>query len=687
MKSRLAVVLGVFLLAVAFPAPAATTTQVRLLLAAEAARPGDTVLAAVHLRMAPGWHTYWRFGGDSGGPTTVKWDLPAGVTAGEIQWPVPEKLKQDDLITYVHHGEILLLIPLQLAANLAPGPLELKAKISWLECEKLCIPGKGEVSAKLIIGGETKPSADTPAIEAAKNFLPQSGAALGAKALWDGSPADDPRALIIEWNSTAMKEADFFPYSSDTFEVQSATDRLPDDGGKIRLRKKVKKTEGNWPAEIMGIVVTGEGSERAAYEVKLAPATGAGSSSTSATSAGKDEPLWLQLIYAFIGGLILNIMPCVLPVISLKIFGFIRQSGESPARLRALGLAYGAGVLLSLLALAMFVIGLQQAGKSAGWGVQFQNPIFVVAVTTLVVLVALNLFGLFEVTLGGGAMGAASSLAAREGMPGAFFNGGLAVVLATPCTAPFLASALGYAFRQSPAVIALFFLTIGLGLASPYVVLCFAPKLLRFLPKPGAWMEKFKIALGFPVLATAIWLFSVGRELMGKEDALWFGLFLVVLALGAWVWGEFVQRGSARRGLAMVLSLGMVLGFGAYAALRAPPTKWEVWSTAALEKARATGRPVLVDFTADWCLTCQANKKTSIDVASVQAKLKDIKAVMLLGDYTREDPAITAELKKFNRAGVPLVLVYPRDKTAPPLVLPEILTPGIMLDALEKAGK
>ena len=412
-----------------------------------------------------------------------------------------------------------------------------------------------------------------------------------------------------------------------------------------------------------------------------------------------------MFLYAFIGGLILNIMPCVLPVIALKILGFVSQSKDAPARVRKLGLIYAAGVLVSFLVLAALVVAVKAAGHRAGWGMQFSSPQFIVLLTVLVTLVALNLFGVFEVTLGGRAMGAAGNLTSKHGASGAFFNGVLATVLATPCTAPFLGAALGFAFAQPALIIVLMFLTIGAGLAFPYVLLSWEPAWLKFLPKPGAWMEKFKIAMGFPMLATAVWLLNLTPIFYGKR-VWWLGLFLVLVAMAAWVFGEFFQRGRSRRGVALlfvVALLGIGYGYAIESQLRwrepLPPEEksslkespdgiaWEKWSPEAVALARAAGRPVFVDFTADWCVTCQVNKKTSIEVASVRAKLKEINAVALLGDNTRFPADIADELAKFNRAGVPLVLVYPADASQPTIVLPEALTPGIVLGALERAAK
>ena len=413
-----------------------------------------------------------------------------------------------------------------------------------------------------------------------------------------------------------------------------------------------------------------------------------------------------MLLYAFLGGLILNVMPCVLPVIALKILGFVGQAKDEPRQVRKLGLTYALGVLVSFLVLAGLVIGVKAAGHQAGWGMQFGNPQFLVLLTALVTLVALNLFGLFEINPGGRVMGAAGTLASKHGPAGAFFNGVLATILATPCTAPFLGAALGFAFTQAAGIIVLMFLVVGLGLASPYLILSWQPAWLKFLPKPGAWMERFKVAMGFPMLATAMWLFSLIPLHYGKRS-LWLGLFLVILALAAWVYGEFVQRARTHRGLGMAAALVLLIGGYLYAVegqlqWRSPATEpalagslkegpdgigWQRWSPAVVAQARSQGHPVFVDFTADWCLTCQANKRIAIDIPSVRAKLKQTSALALLGDYTRLPDDITAELNRFGRAGVPLVLVYPKNPNQPPAVLPEVLTPGTVLDALDRAAR
>ena len=693
---------------VALPLLAAGTaprTQVSLLLDQEVAQPGDTVMAGVRLKMAPGWHTYWRNSGESGGPTTIEWQLPEGITAGPIQWPVPEKLETAGITTFVYHDEVLLLTPLSLARDLTPGARQIKAAVSWLECEKVCVLGETDVEAVFGVGPESKPSGEATVFAAARVRRPRSALGIALAARWETGAAPDERRLVIE---TGLKEAeDFLPYERLDYEVTPAVERAVADGS-VALKKLAKRDGGDWPGEMMGLLIATEDGRRVGYEVTLWIDDRAGPGGSAAIPLPASRSLALMLWFAFLGGLILNVMPCVLPVIALKILGFVNQSKEAPARVRKLGLIYGAGVLTSFLVLAALVIAVKAAGQRASWGMQFGNPVFIVLLTTLVTLVALNLFGVFEVTLGGNVMSAAGQLAAKAGAAGAFFHGVLATALATPCTAPFLGAALGFAFAQPPSVIGLMFTTVGVGLALPYVLLSWHPGWLKFLPRPGAWMERFKIAMGFPMLATALWLFTLAAEHYG--DVFWLGVFLVTVALAAWVYGEFVQRGRAHKGLALSIA-AVFLAFGYAYALekelrwRTPSGKpeagadepilregpdgieWRRWSPAAVAKARAEGRPVFVDFTANWCWTCKVNQKTSIEIPSVRAKLKEINAVALLGDYTKTPPEITDELARFDRAGVPLVLVYPKGTTQPPMVLPELLTPGTVLEALAKAAK
>ena len=664
--------------------------------------------------MDPGWHTYWQNAGASGIPTTIDWKLPPDIRAEAPQWPVPEKLADKDLTTYIYRDEVVVLVPLKLAPNLSAGKVSLKATVSWLECDVQCVPGHANVDADLTIGSETKPSPDAALIAAWEKKLPRHDPVIAARASWEKPANGDSRPIVIEWKSGGEpREADFFPDASETFEVQPQIERVAADPGTIRIRKDVKKLSGDWPSRISGLLVEGSGPGKQAYEASLelgprkSPAVrtvpGGNLIGASPTPA-----LWRMLLYAFVGGLILNIMPCVLPVIALKILGFVGQAKDNPARARFLGLVYAAGVLVSFLALAGLVLGIKAAGHKAGWGVQFSSPYFLVAMTTLVTLIALNLFGVFEVHLGGRTMDAAANLSSKHGAAGAFFNGLLATVLATSCTAPFLGAAVGFAFAPSQTATTTLsvFLCVGIGLAFPYVLLAWEPRWLKVLPKPGPWMERFKIAMGFPMLAAAVWLFSLVTIYYG-DRSWWLAIFLVMVAVAAWIYGEFVQRHRTRPVLAvtaivLVLITGYSYALEKYLRWREPLTQdqparaqekrtsepgWELWSLAAVQRGRSEHRPVLVDFTAKWCLTCNTVVKPALESASVQKKLQELNALPLLGDYTRFPDEITEELSRHGRAGVPLVLVYPADPNKPPIVLPEALTPGMVVSALEIAAK
>jgi thiol:disulfide interchange protein DsbD len=717
--------------------PAAHHTQAKLVLSADTAKPGDTIWAGVDMKMEPGWHTYWKNPGAAGMATQVKWQLPPGVTTGEIQWPLPKKFPPAEVTTYGYEDEVMLLVPFTLATNLPAGPIDLKANVSWLECKEVCIPANQDVEAKLDIGDQTKTSADAATIESWRNRVPNTFTNSTVRGRWEKQINSYTRDLILELPITdnglilANRADDFFPDANDNFEVQAATEYVSPVEKQpilhqILLRKIVKKFSGDWPVEISGVWFIQKGITVEGYSLKIpisdqtpafastaittAITTVTNTTPTALASTPLSQPLWQMLLYAFIGGLILNIMPCVLPVIALKILGFVSEAKSSPRRVRALGGIYAVGVLFSFLVMAAIVIGVEAAGHQAGWGMQFGSPIFIVCLTTLVTLVALNLFGLFEVTLGGKTLDAAGNLASRHGASGAFFNGVLATTLATPCTAPFLAPALGFAFSQSAATIILIFLTVGLGLASPYVLLSWNPAWLKFLPKPGAWMEKFKIAMGFPMLATVVWLFNVASDDYGAR-VFWLGVFLVVVAFAAWIFGEFVQRGRKRRGVAFAIVLILLTGSYAYAledklhwremidetdatslAVSSGGIDWQPWSPEVVAQARAAGKPVLVDFTASWCVTCNAIVKPALENNSVSAKLKEINAVALLADYTRTPPQITDEISKFGGAGVPLVLVYPKNPGAVPIVLPQpspLQLPSgyekIILNALDRA--
>ncbi|MFM1944544.1 MAG: hypothetical protein RI897_3526 [Verrucomicrobiota bacterium] len=686
-------------------------TQVSLVFSHGEVRPGDTLQVGVFLRMDPGWHTYWVNPGEAGGATEVEWDLPDGVSIGELRWPVPEVYELEGIYNYVYHGEVMLVADVRVEAGVGAGVKEVRAKVEWLECAKICVPGDTAVVGQFTVGATAKESGDVDLFRRLGSLIPGEGEPVGLTSRWELGEQEDERRLVVEWEGGGQ-EADVLGMPGKGYEVKVPTEREM-QGGRVRLTKRVYLWDGGWPTEIGAVLVLGR-APLEAYQVVLRPGVSGGGAVGAETVVGElglagvkgsgGGLLWM-LFLGLVGGLILNVMPCVLPVIALKVLGFVRQARDDPGTVRRHGLLYGAGVMTSFAVLAVVVIGVQRAGQLASWGMQFQSPVFLLAMTVLILLVALNLFGLFEVTLGGRAMGSAVAMASKEGAAGAFFNGVLATTLATPCTAPFLGTAVGYAFTQPAGVILLFFLVIGAGLALPYVVISFVPGLGRWMPKPGAWMERFKVLMGFPMLGAAVWLLSLLARHYGTAGVLWVGVFLVIVSMGAWVWGEWGQR-EARPIVAGAIVLGLLVagywgvlerqlswrdaasrGGGEEAVLQhgEDGIPWRAWSAAAVEKARGDGQVVLVDFTADWCATCQVNKKTSLEIESVREKIREAGVVPLLGDYTLKDRAITEELRRFGRAGVPLVLVYPADQAAEPLVLPELLTPSIVLESLERA--
>lgn len=678
-------------------------SSARLLLDSTTVSPGSSFQGLLELTAPTGWHTYWRNPGESGQRTRIDWTLPEGITVSPVQWPTPRRLTEAGLTTYVYDDQVSFPFQFTVSASQPPGAVTLKAKVSWLECKTECLPGQTNLTLTLQIGTPAVASPHAARIAAADKTLPARDSKAQAAASWSGPANGDERPVQITSPETGFE--DFFPYESKDYDLVAVVD----SSSPGRRAFNLTKLGDAWPKSITGLLMLASaGGPPRAVEMEIplgdasaTPVTTTGSSPTSTTA--ESAGLLAMLGLAFVGGLILNIMPCVLPVIALKILGFVNQSREQPGRVRFLGLVYTAGVLASFSVLAGLVIAVQAAGQDASWGMQFQNPIFLVAITTLVTLVALNLFGVFEVTLHSGAMGAASDLSSRKGPAGAFFNGVFTTILATPCTAPFLGVALGFAFGQPPVILLLLFLVAGLGLAAPYLLLSFQPAWLGFLPKPGNWMITFKTVMGFPMAATALWLLSLAPYHFGESGVFLIGLFLVCVSLAAWIFGQYIQTGQGHVLISWAtavaaLVLGYVLILERELHWRNPPPlaasttttttggiAWKPWSPAAIEEARAAGHPVLVDFTAEWCLTCKVNKKIAIDIPSVREQINAQQVTTLRGDYTRKDPAIAAELRRFERAGVPLVLVYPKNPTAPPEVLPTQLTPGIVLEALQRA--
>ena len=641
----------------------------KLIASKSAIVPGQPFEVGLLLQMAPGWHTYWEYSGDAGLPTKMSWTLPQGFQAGPIQWPVPHLMVEPgDIWTYGFSGKVLLITTIIPPADLTPGKyVTLAGKATWLTCRDMCIPGSAELELKLPVATT---SADANA-ELFNEFLSRI-------------PAAGPPSFVLNWTNQngvwnlkipslpASAKASLFPLPATDQTVGHPAATGP---GQFRVEM---------PGAFRGVLAVEEGAGTKAWIIE----------SVAPPSAQK-QGLWLSLFYGFLGGMILNLMPCVLPVISLKIFGFLKQAGESPRKVFSHGLAFVAGIFTWFLGLGALVVLLKSGGTEVTWAFQFQNPWFNVAIGSVVFVFALNLFGVFEVVLPGRASTALESASSAGGVAGSFFQGVFATLLATPCTAPFLGTALGFAFSQSAFVILGMFAAVAAGMGFPYLVLTARPGWMKFLPRPGAWMERLKQFMGFPLMATLVWILGIVGGQRGTDGIFWFLCFLLSLAISCWLYGSFCGPLSRTRSRAAAIFLAVLIAGGGgwyflgekFSLAGSPDTggiPWVPFSAQELSSIQTAGKSVFIDFTADWCITCKFNEKTAIDTPAVQELLHEKNVVAMKADWTNANPEITAALRNFGRVGVPFYVIYPAGKPADPVVLPEILTESILLDALKK---
>ena len=661
---------------------------------ADAVVPGKPFTVGLLLRMAPGWHTYWKFSGDAGLPTELKWKMPPGWKIGEIQWPIPLKLKDPgDIQTYGYSDEVLLMQEITPPDKIDNSSVELFAEANWLVCERLCIPGGGTLHITLPRSATSAP-ANTEIFARFRGLLAQPWPEHSG--LVTQSSRSGPEIAFTLKNVAFLAKypfVDFYP--------------LPDEKAvvghpKVDLRGPDELTfripfETAPPNRVSGLIIAGESSSDEHRTGWLFTGeTSVKNSTTSASSQG----LLTFLFFGFVGGIILNLMPCVLPVISLKLFGFIQHAGQSREKILRSGLAFAAGIFAWFIGLALLLIVLKGAGHQITWAFQFTNPYFVLFMSVVVLVFALNLFGVFEISLPQGATRGLLGWTASEGEAGSFFQGVFATILATPCTAPFLGTALGFAFTQSAIVILTIFLAIAAGMSAPYVLLCAQPAWLRFLPKPGAWMLRVKQFMGFLLLATLLFLLYVLGAQRGLDGAIWASCFLLIVSIACWMKGAFVLPtvSSRARAIAIVtMSILVVVGGFYFIGEKFHASKiaatdsqlhgdWQAFTPERLRTELEQGHSVFVDFTAAWCLTCKFNEASVLESAAVQDAFQRHGIVKLRADWTNGDPAITKLLKQFGRPGVPLYVLYP-GKSAEPIVFPELLTKSIILNKLETISR
>jgi thiol:disulfide interchange protein/DsbC/DsbD-like thiol-disulfide interchange protein len=714
-----------------------THLHVQLVVPASNLKPGDTVKGGLYFKLEPGWHVYWKYAGDAGEPPHIKWTLPDGITAGPLQFPVPQRLPVSTLMDYGYEGEVLYPFEIKTAAGAKPGDAILHAKVDWLVCREECIPGKAELEAVRTVGpGGSSVEPDAGLFARLGNKLPKQ---LPANAKVSFQPTATGFRLTLE-TGRRETEAAFFPADPDVIDNPSPQKVTPTAKGlTLDLIKDATLTAN--PAQIRGVITLAGGRS---YEI--AASAGAIASSPAASDSGpspvvaqpaaqqttsvttpattqqtapaaaspasavpqgrmtitstpgsapppQQKGLAETIGFAFLGGLILNLMPCVFPVLFLKGLGLVQSSSEERGKLRLHGAVYTLGILVSFWALVAALLVLRAAGARLGWGFQFQSPIFLLLMASLLFFLGLSLAGQFEIGLT--LTSAGGSLAAKQGYTGSFFTGVLAVIVATPCTAPFMGAAIGYAIAAPALVTFAIFTALALGLAAPYVALTLQPAWTRLLPKPGVWMEYLKQGVSVPIFATVIWLAWVVAGTYGAVLLAALLACFLLLAIAGWFLGRWPAKGWATT-VAAVFLLG-VIGLGVYAsntfAFAATPgvqtaqkTGWQPWSEDTVQKNLSAGRPVFVDFTASWCLSCQVNERVALSRPEVKKAFADSNVVLLRADWTQHDEAIAQALEKLGRSGVPAYALYTPGEAAPKL-LPEALTPGIVLDFLNGLPK
>ncbi len=635
--------------------------------------PGTPLHLGLRLRIAPGWHTYWQNPGDAGAPPELTLTLPDGASAGPIDWPAPRRMPEGPLMTYGYTGEVLL----PLTVTPGAGPLRIDAAATWLVCERICVPEEGRFTLDLPPGSPA-PSAEASLFAAAAAQAPRPSP-FEARIAPDGTLSLSGSGL----SPATVRDAWFFPAAGGAIEP-AAPQKLDVTEGTVALALKPGPAFNEQP-NLGGVVVLQDsGGQESALQVAATP----GPAASPAT------PLWQTLLLGALGGLILNLMPCVFPVLAMKAMAIARMSGAERGAVRAHALSYTLGVLVAFGALGALLAGARAAGSAVGWGFQFQSPVFVAALAWVLFAVGLNLSGVFGV--GARLAGAGQGLAAQGGHSGSFFTGLLAVLVATPCTAPFMGAAIAAALAAPVAVTLAVFLAMGLGLAAPYVVLAVVPGVARILPRPGAWMDVLKGALAFPMYGAAVWLVWVISLQAGPSGVLATMAGLLLVALAAWSLGLAQAAGRRGRrlggGVALAAALGAVVILTSIAATpvataqaAAPSEGIEPFSAARLTALRGEGRPVFVNMTAAWCVTCLVNERVALSPVAVRRAFADHHVAYLKGDWTRGDQEITSFLRSHARDGVPLYVLYPAGPAAP-AILPQILTEGAMLDQLGKLG-
>jgi thiol:disulfide interchange protein DsbD len=681
-------IFAVSLLAAALPALASSSAadaphlHVQLVVPEDQLYPAGNNLIGLYFKLESGWHVYWKNAGDAGGPPHIHWTLPAGVTAGDMQFPAPQRLPLGPLMDFGYENEVLFPIRLTVAPTVKDSKAVIDAKVDWLVCREVCLPGKAQLSAtlQLVSGKPAVVSGSGTDAELFKRFAGTLPTPLPPNITAIFEPTPEGFRLGVETGKRESTAA-FFPAEQDILSNPAPQKVSPTAKGFVLDLKKDPALAAN-PAQLNGVLELSGGR---AYELVALPGT------VAPPAPSLDFLVLLRTVaLAFLGGLLLNLMPCVFPVLFLKGLALVNSGNEERHKLRAHGFVYAAGIVVSFWVLVAVLLGLRAAGATLGWGFQFQSPVFLALMAALLFFMGLSLAGQFEIGLT--LTSAGGGLASKHGYTGSFFTGVLAVVVATPCTAPFMGAAVGYALAQSAAVTFAVFTALALGLAAPYVALTLQPAWTRVLPKPGVWMEVLRQAISVPIFITVIWLALVLAQAYGASVLAALLASFLLLAIAGWFLGRWpAQRWSTIVAAAILLGV-VALGVFAPGKLTtssdtsAPqPTTglWQPWSQEAVTRSLGSGQPVFVDFTASWCLSCQVNERVALTRPEVIQAFQAHNVVLMKADWTRHDEAITQALAALDRSGVPAYALYTPGQPIP-VMLPEVLTPGIVTDALAR---
>lgn len=685
-------------------------SEAELISEGESIQPGQPFWVALRLKADDDWHTYWINPGDSGLATSIKWELPEGFQAEAIQWPYPERIEAPPLVSFGYDGEIYLLIKITPPANFKGDKAKLVANAKWLVCKEACLPASAKLNLEIPVKNESpKPDAKWASVFAdTRAKQPVTATDWNINASLAGKDTLIVNVIPPAGFKGDITKGTFFPLKAEVIDY-AAPQVWKKDGPGYRLElKRAADTEA--PTKLEGILVSSvplkDGGREKALNVDVAigaatnavPSGGTVANATPKPPAGLNSLLY-AILFSFIGGLILNLMPCVLPVLSIKVLDFVKKASDDKAKTWQHGLVFTLGVLVSFWTLAGALIALKASGEKLGWGFQLQSPTFLIILSTIFFLFGLNLFGVFEV--GTSLMGVGSNAVNSSGWFGSFASGALATMVATPCTAPFMGSALGFALTQPLWASMLIFTSLGLGMSSPYILLSFSPSLLKFVPKPGAWMETFKQFMGFLLMATVVWLGWVLGHQAGVDAVVGLMMALVIMGMGGWVlgrWGSLINTNRTRL-IAQVITVLLIFAGAGFAVMTAKDgapegttikngegIAWQQFSPKMVEDMRAAGKPVFIDFTATWCLSCQVNERVTFRSKEVQDQFKKLGIVPLKADWTSRDETITKTLEGFGRSGVPLYVLY-NPKESEPKILPEVITPSIILEEFKKLEK